>query len=148
MSDYYDDDIDNYWSSPKTPNGLKGRKIAYDSSKHYPNSDEAQVLRRIMSETGLSEEEVRADVKYRKMLAEARLAGQKQKRDRVEKYYHSVIKKACRQTGLAKEHPETLKIIAQILNDDYRNPFRTSYYYRSRGLSAQQVVEYYGKTYR
>ena len=37
--------------------GKKVAKILHDPTKHYPNKMEAKTLRRIMSETGLTEEE-------------------------------------------------------------------------------------------
>ena len=41
---------------------------------HYANKKEAKTLRRIMSQTGLTESEVRAIKKYRIMLSEAQRA--------------------------------------------------------------------------
>lgn len=37
----------------------KSFKIQKDNTKHYPNQDEASLLRSIMSDTGLTEEKVR-----------------------------------------------------------------------------------------
>lgn len=97
------------------PISTKDRKIANDPTRHYPNTDEAKVLRRIMAETGLTEEEVRAEKKYRQELSKARLSGQKAKRSDAEKWCHNIIKKACRETQLAKEHPKTIEAIDRIL---------------------------------
>lgn len=94
-----------------------------DPTKHYPNKDEAQMLRKIMSTTGLTEEEVRTDVKYRKMLSSAQKMGQKAKRSREDKFYSDLIKQACKQTKLAKEHPETIKVLQEIIDDRFKYGF-------------------------
>ena len=52
-------------------------KINNDPTKHYPNANEAKTLRRIMSTTGLSEEQVRLHPQYRKELSLAQKEGQK-----------------------------------------------------------------------
>jgi len=44
---------------------------------HIPNKNEAKALRRIMAQTHLSEEQVRATPKYQAELAEAAVAGTK-----------------------------------------------------------------------
>ena len=48
--DYYDDD-DYYRPQPLIVNGKKAEKIRNDSTKHYPNKDEARELRKIMAST-------------------------------------------------------------------------------------------------
>lgn len=143
---YYDDGNIRRNSQRKT------RRIANDPSKHYPNSNEAKTLRRIMSSTGLTEEQVRADYKYRKELSQAQKEGQKPKRTDAERWCHNIIKIACRRTGLAKEHPKTIEIIEEVLAErkasgsgwGYRRAFR----YSNPPESAKILLRDYGKTYK
>ena len=86
----------------------KKEKIKADDSKHYPNKNEAALLRKLKAETGLSEEEIRSIHKYRVMLSDAQKMGNKSKFSSKEKFYRNLIKDACKTTGLAKEHPDTL----------------------------------------
>ena len=83
-----------------------------------------------------------ADKKYRKMLSEAQNAGQVPKRSKAEKWYLSKIKQACNITGFASQHPETIKVLDEILNrccsDAWGRP-----YWMSTGdnKSARDVVK-------
>lgn len=117
MSLYYDDfDYDDDCQNNRTyTTARKAAKIANDPTKHYPNKDEAQALRKIMSSTGLSEKEVRADKKYRKQLSEAQKSGEKSKHTPQEKWCYMIARKACKTTGLPREHPETIKILNELL---------------------------------
>ena len=122
----------------------KGKMVANDPTKHYPNKDEAKLLRKIMSDTGLSEEEVRAIKKYRVMLSEAQKEGHKQDYRDFNRYYRKQIKKACQETGLAKEHPDTIAALQKIFDDDYSNAWRRPYWLR--GIpSAKQIISNYEK---
>jgi hypothetical protein len=123
----------------------KGDKIRNDSSKHYPNKDEAQELRKIMASTGLTEEEVRADKKYRKMLSEAQKAGQKAKRTEIEKFYQELIKEACKKTGLAPQHPETLKILDEIIKERQGRSWGRRFFLHQNLKSAETIVKQYAK---
>lgn len=126
--------------------GRKAGKIANDPSKHYPNKNEARILRRIRSQTGLSEQEIRRDYKYRKMLSEAQKQGQKPKYSPTEKFWHNLIQKACRETGLAKEHPDTLAALDCIIEDHFTRSWWRPLF--TEPLPAKVVVENYGKTYK
>lgn len=132
--------------------GKKGAKIDNDPSKHYPNANEAKTLRRIMSSTGLSEEEVRADETYRKQLAKAQKEGQKAKRSDPERWCHDIIKKACKETGLAKEHPKTIELIDKILAERKAGSWGVHYHFRffmsGAPENAKVLLERYGKTYK
>jgi len=131
MEDYLDD-MDDYWFCDWTTR--KSKLIANDPTKHYPNKDEARELRKIMSSTGLTEEQVRANPTHRKALSEAQKAGQKAKRNKVQKYYQCLIKKACKISKQAQRHPETIKVLDELLKADYY-PKQT----------AATVVKYYTK---
>jgi len=121
----------------------KGTKIAKNPDKHYPNKNESEMLRKIMAETSLSEVEVRSIKTYRKVLAEASKEGRIAKRSEVEKYYQGLIKKACKETKLAKEHPLTLWVLDELLKQESR--FNGRWFFRHDVQSAKSVIENYGK---
>jgi hypothetical protein len=143
---FMDDGIEYYNPQPSI-NSRKTKKILSDPTKHYPNKDEAQELRKIMASTGLTEKEVREDKKYRKQLSDAQKAGQKAKRGVATKWYQLQIKKACRQTKLAPQHPETLKALDEILKDANPRWLRHSLWMFGGNhiMSAEKAVKIYGK---
>ena len=111
MNIYTEKLTDEYYGAISIAGGKKAEKIRKDNTKHYPNKDETKELRKIMRSTGLSEKEVREDKKYRKMLSDAQKSGQKSKHTLQEKWCYMIAKKACRITGLPREHPETIKAL-------------------------------------
>lgn len=122
----------------------KGRKIQLDDTKHYPNKDEAALLRKLMAETGLSEEEVRSYKKYRIMLSEAAKGGQKGKFTSEEKFYRTLIKNACKETGLVKEHPDTIAVLDRLINEKFYN-YSLWWGENYKQISAKKAIELYGK---
>ena len=120
----------------------KDKKIRHDNTKHYPNKDEASLLRKIMTETGLNEEEVRQVKKYRVMLSEAQKQGQKRKRNSETKWAQNRIKSACRKTGLAPQHPETLKVLDEMLQSSYN---WSHYPWSMDRMNAKTLVNNYSK---
>jgi hypothetical protein len=144
---FYEDDEDYYDNSRTYTTERKRKMIANDSTKHYPNKDEAAELRKIMSSTGLNEKEVRENSVYRKQLSDAQKAGQKRKRSEATKWYQLQIRKACRQTKLVPQHPETLKVLAEILKDANPRWLRHSAWMFGSGhiLSAENAVKQYAK---
>jgi hypothetical protein len=143
MSYYYDYDDDCQESRTYTTE-RKAKKIANDPTKHYPNKNEAALLRKIMSETGLNEDEVRSDRHYNVLLSEAQKAGQKAKRSDNTKAYQALIKKACRQTGLVPQHPDTIKALEVILAERSKYYFSLSWLSRNK-MTAEEVVKQYAK---
>ena len=125
--------------------GRKAAKIANDPSKHYPNKDEAQALRKIMASTGLTEKEVREDVKYRKVLSEAQKVGQKAKRTETERFYKKLIKEACKKTTFAPQHPETLKVLDEIIKERQGRSWGRRFFLYHNLKSAKAVVTQYAK---
>lgn len=121
-------------------------KIEHDDTKHYPNKDEATLLRQIISSEGLTEEEVRSHKKYRKMLSEAQKRGREAKRDERTKFYQNLIKKACQKTGLVPQHPETLKVLGELFiaaknrSRSYYNPWLIR-----ENFSAETIVRKFAK---
>lgn len=70
---------------------------------HVPNKNEAQVLRRLMSQTGLTEPELRERKTYRIILSEAQQArGTKTRAHRLAAW---VLRHVTRELVLPKEHP-------------------------------------------
>lgn len=137
------DDIEGDYVCKDGQYGRKSTMIEHDSSKHYPNKNEARKLREIMSSTGLSEKEVRSSKKYCKMLSDAQKEGQKAKRTNKERFYYLLIKRACQDTGLAKEHPDTLTVLEILIEKRFKDSMCISSKYDK--LSAKKVVELYGK---
>lgn len=137
---------DDYYGSIPTINSKKAKKIRNDSSKHYPNKDEAKLLRKIMSETGLTEEQVRDNATYRKELSNAQKEGRKALRSKTTKRFQALIKKACQKTGLAPQHPDTIKALEVILEDTKMHMNRywllpDSY----NNMTAKRIIELYAK---
>ena len=130
---------DNYYDF----RGKKGQKIDHDPTKHYPNKNESALLRRIKSDTGLSEKEIREHKKYRVILSEAQKRGEKPIHSDVEKFYGKLIKKACQITKMAKEHPKTImcldELIEQKFNKRWWKPIGI------KKLSAKKVVKLFKK---
>ena len=129
--------------------GNKQEKILRDDTKHYPNKNESAMLRRIMSETGLSEEEVRDVKKYRVMLSEAAKSSPKDKHvSSQERFYRALIKDACKDTGLVPQHPDTLVTLQCLIDqrfDRVRIWWRPLWMYGNNPLNAETVVKRYAK---
>ena len=126
----------------------KSSKIQRDNTKHYPNKDEARVLRQIMASTGLSEEEVRSHHKYRKMLSEAQKSGRERKwLGKQEVFYKSLLKKACKETGLVPQHPDTLVVLQCLIDEKWNKQhwYRPSWISWTLPLKAETVVKKYAK---
>lgn len=89
--------------------------------KHIMNKNEAKLCRRLMAETGLSEEELREHKKYRRMLSAAQVAGHKQKRywghRRTDKRVSAILKNVTRKLKLPKEHPLTIVAFSDALKE-------------------------------
>jgi hypothetical protein len=142
MGLYDDDDCQN---SRTYTTARKAAKIANDPTKHYPNKDEAQALRKIMSSTGLTEEEVRTDKKYRKELSDAQKDGQKAKRTELERFYQKLIKEACKTTGFAPQHPDTLTALDIIIKERQGRSWGRRFFLEQNLKSAAAVVKQYAK---
>jgi hypothetical protein len=127
--------------------GKKQKRIKGNDTIHYPNQDETRALRRIMSQTGLSAEEVRSHRKYRKLLSEAAKEGLKPKRNSMEKFYQNLIKKACRDTGLVPQHPDTLVTLQSLIDDNFSRSWgwRTWMFGNHNPLKAETAVKHYAK---
>jgi len=134
----------NVYNDGCSRNTSKGGKIQHDNTKHYPNKDEASLLRQLMSSNGLTEEQVRSNKKYRIMLSEAQKIGQEAKRSARTKFYQGLIKEACKKTGLAPQHPNTIEVLDELLGVTKRR-WRFNYHIRHENLSAKTIVNQYAK---
>lgn len=126
----------------------KALKIKSDDTKHYPNNDEASLLRKIIVDSGLTEDEVRSIKKYRIMLSEAQKQSQLPKRNSVKKFYQGLIKDACKKTGLVPQHPETIKVIDELIKKYQSGRKRFWYSYnigRSSNECGKSIVKKYAK---
>jgi len=98
--------------------------VRIPSGPHAPGGKEAKLLRRLMSETGLTEEQLREHKKYRVMLSEAQksehtsktgLSARKNWRTRM------IIKHITREhPGMPVQHPELQKKIQVALDEARR----------------------------
>jgi hypothetical protein len=89
-------------------------KIKYRGG-HIANKKESALLRKLMSETGKTEEEIRAIYKYRKALSEAAKVKVISDQEKQDKYVKNVIKRACARRGFWPNHPDSLEALKQIL---------------------------------
>lgn len=121
----------------------KGRKLKLGATGHIPNKDEARILRKIMATTGLTEEEVRADKKYRIALSDAQKVGQKAKRQYYVKRFQNLIKQACKITGLVPQHPETIKVLQEIIDKRKASSFNSFWLQSTK--QAENVVRDFAK---
>jgi len=102
------------------------RKQMAPPGVHVPNKKEAKVLRKIMSETGLSEEEVRSHKKYRVQLSDA----QKEKGDKT-KYQREcirILKTVTRELKLPKEHPDVKNMYLEKIDERRKSGFGSWYF--------------------
>ena len=78
---------DDYWDRPSY--GSKNRGVP--RGVHIMNGPEAKVMRRLKSDTGLTEEEIREVKKYRVELSTAQKEGEKAKRSKLQKLKEWIV---------------------------------------------------------
>jgi len=101
-------------------------KLSLPPDVHLPNKNEAKMLRKLMSENQLNEEQVRAIPKYRQMLAAAsRKQGSKTKADRE---LLGLLKNITRELKLPKKHPQVIEKFKEKLNDIKAGKDRSNYW--------------------
>jgi len=103
MSNTGSRDNDYYWEDNYIPRG-RSKNINAPKGVHIMNKNESAALRKLKKETGLTEEELRKEKKYRKILSEA----QKEKgdKDTYDRLVINVIKMVTRETKLPVQHPD------------------------------------------
>lgn len=85
------------------PSWVGGELLPVPAGPHAPNSNEARVLRRLMSQTGLSEAELREHKCYRVALSEAQV--QRGTKTPVQRAALKVRKRVTQELQLPREHP-------------------------------------------
>ncbi len=120
----------------------KSRKIQFHPNEHIPNKDESKLLRKLKKETGMSEEEIRNIKEYRILLSDAQKQSQIRKHSRDVKWCRMMIKIACRRTGLAPQHPDTIKVLQEVLNNNY---MFGHYPWSMTRIDAKTMVKNYAK---
>lgn len=94
-------------------------KRTIPSGPHAPNKNEAKLLRRLMSQTSLNEEQIRQHKIYRQKLAQARLAGGPGKTP-AQRYALRLRKQILRELKLPKEHEAVKAEFLLRLKDFHR----------------------------
>lgn len=114
---------------------LSKRKALAPVGKHIPNKAEGQVLRRIMSQSGLTEAQVRGHKTYRRQLAKAR-AVPTAKRTPERKFVDRLVKGVTRRLKLAKEHPQVRAELSKLREDYFSGGIHVGWGYNRNHLDA------------
>lgn len=104
-----DNDYDDEYNYQDSRSRSRIKKRMAPAGVHVPNKNEASLLRKLMSESGLSEKEVREHKKYRVMLSDAQKKGVKPTKSKLEKAQERIMKDITKELKLAKEHPLVCK---------------------------------------
>ena len=108
---------EDYWGDINYRDGKRRRrKLSAGAGIHVPNKKEAKVLRRLKAETGLSEEELRKEKKYRVELSDAQKV--KPGKTECQKRALSILKGVTRELKLAKEHPLVIEEYKKRASND------------------------------
>lgn len=103
---------------------------------HITNKNESKKLRQLMSETGLTEEELRKDKKYRKLLSNAQTkVGNKGSYIR---YLLKLRKKVTKELKLPKEHPLVLERLKEVIEEE--KDVCGYYSFRLRHVNARNII--------
>lgn len=107
---------------------LSEKKRNAPAGVHIMNKNESRLLRKLMSDTSLSEKEIREHKKYRKMLSEAQKVPAATK-SRLQKAKDKVMKAVTKELKLAKEHPLVVAEFNKRWNEFYnKNQHRLRYW--------------------
>ena len=107
------DNENRHIEDPSNNSYIRYKKKLAKPGVHCPGKNEAQLLRKLMSETGMNEAELREHKKYRKMLSDT----QKMKPNTLslkERKMKAVMKLITKELGLAKEHPKCITRFKEI----------------------------------
>lgn len=111
MGYYYDDD--DYYESSRH----RSKNINVPPGIHIMNKNEKTALRKLKKETGLSEEEIRKEKKYRKILSDAQV--ERGPKDDYDRKIISIVKSSTRETKLPLEHPKTKEKIKEFIEKPF-----------------------------
>ncbi len=92
---------------PREYSGRGERKKHAKPGEHIMNKNESRLLRKLMSDTELTEKELREHKKYRKMLSDAQKVPAS-KLSELERFQRNMMKEITKELKLAKEHPKVV----------------------------------------
>lgn len=107
------------------------------NKQHILNKNESKTLRRLMSETGLTEEELRKHKKYRIQLSIAQKKRGKGKSD-VDQIMLMELKRVLRELKLPKEHPKVFELFKRKIIE-YNNKIRIGYSFARETLPTEKA---------
>mgnify|MGYP000096937774 CR=1 FL=1 len=103
----------SYWDDNYVPEGWS-KNINAPAGVHVMNKNESTALRKLKKQTGLTEEELRKEKKYRKVLSEAQK--EKGKKNYFDRLVINIVKKVTKETKLPVQHPEFKEKLNEELN--------------------------------
>jgi len=112
---FYDEDED-YWDEFYPEHHSKN--INAPAGVHVMNKNESKMLRKLMSETGLTEVELRLEKKYRKMLSDAQK--EEGKKDRYLRNAEQALKSITKELKLPNEHPSVIEAFDKLIKNGGR----------------------------
>lgn len=109
---------ENCWVEDEDNIRYGSKNIYAPKGIHIMNKNEKTALRKLKKETGLSEEELRKEKKYRKILSEAQKSGGP--KDNYDRNLISLVKKVLKEAKLPVDHPQVRELIKDRLD---HNPY-------------------------
>lgn len=107
------------------------RKKTASPDKHISDKNEARVLRKIMSQTGMTESEIRSIPKYRSILSKSEKRvidiDLQNSNHRTYKFLEKLMKNVTRDLKLPKEHPSVVAEFKKRVEDNKNNWSRYSF---------------------
>ncbi len=86
---------------------------------HIPNKNESKLLRKLMSETSMSEDEIRGIKKYRKLLSETSKEGHAYHNIWKNTKQEKLWKRVTKETGLVRNHPVSKYVYNIYISKSY-----------------------------
>lgn len=132
---YFDDEFDEYVGRI-----YHSKNFNVPKGVHIMNKNESALLRKLMAETGMSEEELRKEKKYRIMLSEAQKAiGSKDDNDRL---VLTFVKGILKELKLPVEHYKVKDEINNHLNNP-SNYYTQRFRWRLWPMDATSIIRVY-----
>jgi hypothetical protein len=120
----YEDEDDEYWDEYYPEH--RSKNINAPAGVHIMNKNESKMLRKLMSETGLTEVELRKEKKYRKMLSDAQK--EQGNKNRFFRRAERMLKSVTKELKLPNEHPLVIEEFGKRLSDSRLSPSWISYF--------------------
>ena len=128
------DEYNSCWDDEKEDFRGWSKNINAPAGVHIMNKNESAVLRKLKKETGLNEEELRKEKKYRKILSEAQK--EKGKKDEFDRFVIARVRSVTRETKLPIQHPE----FKEKLKEELHKRSRCNYFYT---ISPDKIISHY-----